>query len=119
MWDTPDLSGNLFYKKKTFRHFAVRLASAVATSVRISAQKRGIWTVLKEDGTAALHFDWGHLDWSRFSWSNDETPHTLSVKVRVKKVDKARFRLENDALCEPFGLEELALEYVENGNYKG
>ena len=119
VWDTPDLSGNLFYKKKTFRHFAARLASAVATSVRISAQKRGIWTVLKEDGTAALHFDWGHLDWSRFSWSNDETPHTLSVKVRVKKVDKARFRLENDALCEPFGLEELALEYVENGNYKG
>ena len=118
VWETPDLAGSLFYKKKTFRHLAVRLASAVATSVRVSAQRRGIWTALKEDGTSALHFDWAHWDWSRFSWSNDETPHTLSVKIRVKKVDKARFRLENDALNEPFGLEELALEYVESGNYK-
>ena len=118
VWETPDLAGSLFYKKKTFRHLAVRLASAVATSVRVSVQRRGIWTVLKEDGTVALHFDWGHWDWSRFSWSNDETPHTLSVKIRVKKVDKARFRLENGVLNEPFGLEELALEYVESGNYK-
>ena len=37
----------------------------------------------------------------------------------MKKVDKARFRLENNELGEPFGIYNVALEYTENGNYKG
>ena len=39
--------------------------------------------------------------------------------ARIKRVDKARFRFENDQRNEPFGLMAYALEYVENGNYKG
>ena len=42
VWETPDFSGRLFYKNKTFRFLAVRLASAIATSVRISGQRRGL-----------------------------------------------------------------------------
>lgn len=119
VWETPDLSGKLFYKNKTFRFLAVRLASAVATSVRISGQRRGLWTGIKEDSTRARYFHWGYLNWDKFSWSNDETPKTLSTKVRIKKVDKARFRLENSEANEPFGLFDLAVEFVENGNFKG
>jgi len=41
-----------------------------------------------------------------------------TMKIKVKKVDKARFRLQN-LLAEPFGIYEVALEFVENGKYKG
>ena len=37
---------------------------------------------------------------------------------RLSKVDKARFRYLNNALNEPFGLFDIALEYVENGNFR-
>lgn len=118
-WETPDFSGKLFYKNKTFRYLAVRLAAAIATSLKIYGRRRGIWIFIKEDDTKARYFNWQYLDWSRFSWSNDETPQVISTKVRIKKVDKARFRLENDALNEPFGINDLALEFVESGNFKG
>lgn len=118
-WETPDFSGKLFYKNKTFRFLAVRLAAAVATSIKIYGRRRGIWTLIKEDDTTARYFNWAYINWEKWSWSNDETPRVLSTKVRIKKVDKARFRLENDALNEPFGLNDFAIEYVENGNFKG
>lgn len=118
-WETPDFSGKLFYKNKTFRYLAVRLAAAIATSLKIYGRRRGIWIFIKEDDTKARYFNWQYLDWSRFSWSNDETPQVISTKVRIKKVDKARFRLESDALNEPFGINDLALEFVESGNFKG
>lgn len=119
VWDTPELSGNLFYKNKTFRFLAVQLSSAVATGVSIYEKKRGIWTLIKSDESSARYFDWGHIDWERFSWSNDETPQTVSTKLRVKRVDKAMFRFENKTLNEPFGLVNVAFEFVESGNYKG
>lgn len=118
-WETPDFSGKLFYKNKTFRFLTVRLAAAVATSVKIFGRRRGIWTFIKEDITKARYFNWGYLDWSKFSWSNDETPQVITTKVRIKKVDKSRFRIENGVLNEPFGVNDLAIEYVENGNFKG
>ena len=34
-------------------------------------------------------------------------------------MDKIRFRFENDRYNEPFGLMGWAVEYTENGNYKG
>lgn len=118
-WETPDFSGKLFYKNKTFRFLAVRLAAAIATSVKLYGRRRGIWAFIKEDDTRARYFNWQYLDWSKFSWSNDETPQVITTKVRIKKVDKSRFRLENDVLNEPFGINDVAIEYVENGNFKG
>ena len=118
-WETPDFSGKLFYKNKTFRFLAVRLAAAIATSVKLYGRRRGIWTFIKEDDTRARYFNWKYLDWSKFSWSNDETPQVITTKVRIKKVDKSRFRIENDVLNEPFGINDVAIEYVENGNFKG
>lgn len=119
IWDTPDFYGNLFYKNKTFRHLDVRLASAIATSVKIWVQKRGLWSLIKEDNSSARYFSFMSLVFSKLSFSPDTTPKTIPSKIKVKKVDKARFRFENDVLNEPFGLFDIALEYVENGYYKG
>ncbi len=119
IWDTPDFYGNLFYKNKTFRHLDVRLASAVATSIKIYVQKRGLWSLIKEENIKARFFSFSSLVFSKLTFSTDTTPKTIPAKIKVKKVDKARFRFENDVLEEPFGLFDIALEYVENGYYKG
>lgn len=119
VWETPDFSGKLFYKNKTFRYLALQLTPAVATSVKLYAQKRGIWKFLREETRKARYFSYASLIYSKFTYSNDQTTKTLHTKLRIKRVDKARFRFENDQPNEPFGLMAYALEYVENGNYKG
>lgn len=119
-WETPDLDGKLFYKNKTFRYFAVRMMKAIRTSVRIYAQKKGNWMpMIKEDRVSGLAFDFNNIDFTLFSFSTDRSEKVAHCKVRVKKVDKARFKVENGYVNEPFGLFDLALEYVESGNYKG
>ena len=119
IWETPDIDGKLFYKNKTLRYIALRLDSALATSVSIWVMNRGLWQFIKKDDTSGRYFSFMHLIFSKLSFSGDRTQHTISTKVRVKKVDKFRLRLTNDDLNEPFGLFNIAFEYVENGNYKG
>ena len=80
---------------------------------------RGLWQFIKTDDTTGRYFSFSHLVFSKLSFSGDRTQHTISTKVRVKKVDKFRLRLVNGELNEPFGLYNIAFEYVENGNYKG
>ena len=118
-WETPDIDGKLFYKNKTLRYIALRLDSALATSVGIYVMNRGLWNFIKKDDTSGRYISFANLVFSKFSFSADQTQHTFSTKVRVKKVDKFRLRLVNDELNEPFGLYNIAFEYVENGNYKG
>lgn len=119
VWETPDLSGQYFYRNKTFRYLAIQLTSAVSTSIRIWTQKRGLWTLRKSDNSKARFFQFSQIVFSRFTFSNDQTAKTLHSKVRINRVDKARFRFENDQANEPFGLMAFALEYTENGKFKG
>lgn len=118
-WETPELDGQLFYKNKTFRYLAVRLMSSLATSVSIYGKKHGIWSLLKIDHTSARYFAFSKIVFSKFSFSVDTSEQLSHTKVRIKKVDKARFKLENSELNEPFGIYDFALEYIESGNYKG
>lgn len=118
IWETPDLDGKLFYKNKTFRYMAVRLQAAIATSVSIWVQKRGIWSFLKKDDSTGRYLNFANIIFSKFSFSTDTTQRVIPTKLRVKKVDKARFRLVNRELNEPFGIYDVAFEYVENGNVK-
>lgn len=118
-WDLPDMDGKLFYKNKTFRYFSIRLASAVATGVRVWVQKKGLWSLLFDAGAKARYFDFTWIEWDKLSLSCDTTPKSIGGKIKVKKVDKARYRLENNELNEPFGVYNVALEYTESGNYKG
>jgi len=119
IWETPDLDGKLFYKNKTFKYMAVRLKSAVATSLSIYAMRHGIWSFLKKDDTSARYFAFSRVIFSKLTFSTDTTQQIISTKLRIKKVDSARFRLVNDTLNEPLGLYNIALEFVENGNFKG
>lgn len=118
-WETPDLDGKLFYKNKTFRYFAIRMMKALRTSVKLWSEKLGTWNFIKEDTASGVVFNFEDVDFTNFSFSTDSSEKVVHTKVRVKKVDKARFRVENGKLNEPFGLFDLALEYIESGNYKG
>lgn len=118
-WETPDIDGHLFYKNKSFRYIAIRMMSALKTSLKLWAMARGSWSFIKEDTASGIFFDFENIDFESFTFSTDRTDKVAHSKIRVKKVDKARFKIENGNLNEPFGLVNLALEYVESGNYKG
>lgn len=117
-WTTPDIFGKNFHRFKTFSQFYVGISAAVATSVRAWARENGLWEEQFFDDTTARYFDWSQITWDKWSWSTDTTPQTIGQKIRIKKVDKAAFRVENDALNEPFGLEHINIEFVETGYYK-
>lgn len=118
-WETPDLDDKLFYKNKTFRYLAVRLMQSIKTTARMYSRKLGVWTKISENMVISNPIDFENFDFELFTFSVDTTEKLLHTKVRVKKVDKARFKVENDVINEPFGLSDLALEYIQSGNYKG
>ncbi len=119
IWETPDIDGKLFYKNKTLRYLALRAEAAVATSVKIYAMERGLWQFVKEDTSFARYLMFSQLVFSKFSFSSDQTQKICKTKLRIKKVDKFRLKFINDALNEPFGLYDIAMEFTENGNFKG
>lgn len=118
-WDTPELGGKLFYKNKNFRRIDFVLAPAIATGANVFAQVKGVWSEIFDSGASAMYFDFTHINWERINFSTDDTPRTMGGKIKIKKVDKVAFSLRNERINEPFGIYSLALEYTENGNYKG
>jgi hypothetical protein len=119
LWETPDVDGKLFYKNKSFRYIAIRMKNAQATSVDIYSQVRGVWSLIKSDHTTCRYIVFSALKFSIFSFSSDLTQRVVSSKTRIKKVDKVKFRFKNEVLNEPFGVYDIALEYVQGGNSKG
>ncbi len=118
-WETSDFDGKTFFKNKTFTSVSIRLAAAVLTGVKIYAQRRGLWSLVFDAKERARYFDWSYIDFSKFVFSADQTPRTLSGKVKIKKVDKTRFRLQNSEKNEPFGIYAFGVEWKEPGsNYK-
>lgn len=118
-WRTPDFSGEQFYHSKSFCRFAVMLSSAAATGFVARVRVRGIWRELARNAATARYFSYANLCYSKFTYSNDDSPRTIGGKIRIKKVDKAGFLLENGELNEPFSPDALALEFIESGYYKG
>ena len=120
-WETADLDGRLFYKNKAFRYIAVRLMSVLKSTVTLYSCRRGIWSKIKTKSFSNRVFSFSGLIFSQFTFNNDASDPVMSskMKMRVRKIDKARFKIENLNLNEPFGIHDLAIEYVENGNFKG
>lgn len=118
-WETADLDGRLFYKNKAFRYIAVRLMSVLKSTVTLYSCRRGIWSKIKTKSFSNRVFSFSGLIFSQFTFNNDASDPVMSSKMRVRKIDKARFKIENLNLNEPFGIHDLAIEYVENGNFKG
>jgi hypothetical protein len=81
--------------------------------------QRGLWSFIKEDASFARYFSFSQLTFSKLSFSGDKTQKVSSTKLRIKKVDKFRLKVVNDAINEPFGIFNMAMEFVEGGNFKG
>lgn len=119
-WETPDLDGDLFYKNKTFRYMAIRLKSNIKTGAKLYSQVRGIWTLFKDcRNISNIIFRFSEIVFSKFTFNHDTSDKVVSSKLRVKKIDKARFKIENSELNEPFGIQNLAFGYVQGGDFKG
>lgn len=120
-WDTPELSGKLFYKNKSFRRISIVLAPAIATGVSIYAQVKGHWgdEALFDGKSAGTFIDFNYIDFGVFSFATDTAPRTMGGKIKIKKVDKVAFSFRNEEIDQPFGIYKFAAEYTENGDYKG
>lgn len=115
-WETSDFDGKGFFRNKTFTGVSCRLAAAAYTGVKISAQVRGLWSLIFDAKEKARFLDWSYIDFAKFVFSADRTPRTLFGKIKIKKVDKARFRLQNSEKNEPFGLYAFGVEWKEPGS---
>lgn len=118
-WQTPDIEGARFYRNKYFRRLAVQLTPSAATGVVCSARFSGAWFELINAVGRFRFFDFAGVDFDKFTFLTDATARTVLSKIKIRKVDHAAFRLENSELNEPFGIESIALEFSENGYYKG
>ena len=114
---TPELSGNLFYKNKTFRYLAIRLQDLASTSCKIEANKNGIWVTIKDAIRSTTFFRFSTVKFSEFSFLPYQSQKIIASKLRLKKLDKTMFRFSNDS-AEPFEVLDIGLEFTENNNKK-
>lgn len=125
IWDTPYLTGNVTYNRKTFRYLGVTMQAYPATSLGVAARDHGKWVEQWEDGSTPRYFDISdstddvnavkYIDFNNFSFSTDTTQITVHHAVNVKFVDKTMFRLRNNKLNQPFVLYDAVFEYQETG----
>lgn len=116
-FETPELTGNLFYKNKTYSFLSVRLQDVVSTSIKIEAEKNGMWNLVKEEKRNTNRFMFSAIDFANFTFKPNKTDKLIASKLRLKKMDKIKFRFSN-ANAEPFEVFEIAMEYTQNGNAK-
>jgi len=118
IWETADISEKLFYKRKTYRYCALRCMPEISSSVQIWAQKEGQWVELKDDKSTLKYFSYENLQYSKLTYSCNKTQKVTAQKIRLKKLDHARFRFINDLANEPLGINDFAVEYTQAGNVK-
>ena len=118
IWETCDISEKHFYKNKTYRYIAVRCPPEITSSVEIWAQKNGIWEVIKEDNVTLNYISFQKITFSKFTFSTNKTQRVTASKMRLKKLDHARFRFVNRKLNEPLGINDYAVEFTQAGNRK-
>lgn len=118
VWETPDIGGAHFYRDKSFRFLAARIQPAPVTSVRLQARREGVWHALRDKPFSARYFSFSGMVFSKWTFSCDQTCQPMGLRLHSRKQDKIRFRFENDALDEPFGLLGWALEYTEGRRHK-
>lgn len=118
LWETADISEKLFFKKKTYRYVALRCMPEISSSVRISAQKEGQWSEIKNDVSTLKYLSYANLQYSKLTYSCNKTQRVSATKIRLKKLDHVRFRFENSEINEPLGINDFGLEYTQTGNVK-
>lgn len=117
-WETPDLTGDSFYREKNFRWLAVRVKPATATSVQMYADSGGIRRVLRQQPITARYLSFSCLTFSKTCFSCDTAGKTLGLRLHEYRRDKVRFRFENNETNEPFGLLGWAVEYTQGRRHR-
>lgn len=115
---TADLDALIFFKLKTYRYFALKVFSAVASSVKISCYRNGEWELLKDDAGTVRYFTFSQLVFSKLTFRTDLGTRIVNSKVRLKKLDHVKFMIENDQLEEALMIDEFGVEFTQSGNYK-
>ena len=118
VWTFPDFFGERFFLNKTVQTAAIQAAPYPRNKIRLEYRKGGKWNVLTEWSEKISYFSWKNFIWSKFCWNGDSTPRTVTIKAKIKKLDKCGFRLVCDEPGMAFGLYGFAIEYTENGRYK-
>jgi hypothetical protein len=116
IWDTPDITGNVFFKNKTLKNLFVKLDSYLRTSVNIYVMNRGLWDFVRTDYWGARWFKFSKIDFSKINLSSDENTRVIPKKYRLKNVDKFRIKLSNDR-AEFFAIDDIGVEFIESDNY--
>ena len=116
-FETPEVFGNYFYKNKTFRYIALKILDVVNTSVKIEANKNGIWQTIKEVDIKVENMRFSQITFSDFNFLPYQAHKIIAAKLRLKKLDRTKFRFSNSK-AEPFEVYDCGLEYTENGNKK-
>ena len=117
-WTFPDFAGETFWRNKTVKTVALELAPYAQNKVRLEFKIGGIWEIIKEWTDKISYFAWNAVSWGNFTWSGNSEPRTVTAKARIKKFDKAGFRIVCDEMDKAFGLYGFSLEYIEKGRTK-
>ena len=117
-WTFPDFYGDTFWRNKTIRAIALELAPYPQNKIRLEVKLNGFWNAIKEWTEKISYFSWSGIDWKNFTWSGNGMPRTVTVKTKIKKFDKAGFRVVCDEEEKAFGLYGFSVEYTESGRYK-
>lgn len=118
VYTTADIDSKIFFKNKTYRFVATKVFPARVSSLKLWAQKEGIWDLLKFDTGTIRYFTFLHLKFSEFTFKTDTGAQIVTSKIRIKKTDHVRFKLENDRVNEPLMIDEFGIEYTQSGNHK-
>jgi hypothetical protein len=118
VYATADIDALLFFKNKTYRFVATKVFPARVSSLKLWALKEGIWDLLKFDTGTIRYFTFSHLKFSELTFKTDTGAQLVSSKIRIKKADHVRFKLENDRVEEPLMIDTFGIEYTQAGNHK-
>lgn len=118
VYATADIDALLFFKNKTYRFVATKVFPARVSSLKLWALKEGIWDLLKFDTGTIRYFTFSHLKFSEFTFKTDSGAQLVTSKIRIKKADHVRFKLENDRVDEPLMIDTFGIEYTQAGNHK-
>ncbi len=117
-WTFPDFAGDTFWKNKSIHTVAFELAPYAQNKVRLEYKVNGIWKILKEWTDKISYFAWNSINWANFAWSGNTMTRTVTLKTKIRKFDKAGFRIVCDEIDRAFGLYGFSIEYTEDGRFK-
>ena len=117
-FDTVDVNGGIFFKKKNFVSVSAKIGAFLNTGVKIYARSKGKWheEPIYDSMGRGRFFDFSAVDFESVSFSSNVSEVTLCGKIRIRNTDSVSFRIMNDK-AEPFSLYAFGTEYVQKSNY--